>query len=86
MGANSFVLPFLLFNCIIVLGATTNNGKYNVLLVVIDDLRASVLNSYGGKARTPNIDLLANNGGLLFERAYAQVKRCGSNWPLNLLN
>ena len=34
----------------------------NVLLVTIDTLRADALSSYGGQARTPNLDALASHG------------------------
>jgi arylsulfatase A-like enzyme len=48
--------------------------KYNVLLIVSDALRHDVLSCYGGEARTPHIDQLAQNGAL-FENAY-----CTSPW------
>ena len=48
----------------------------NVLLIVSDDLRASVLGCYGDKVcRTPNIDRLAKEG-LVFDRAYCQGTSC----------
>ena len=34
----------------------------NVLLVTIDTLRADAMSSYGGPARTPNLDRLAEHG------------------------
>ena len=34
----------------------------NVLLIVVDTLRADYVSSYGGRARTPNIDALARRG------------------------
>src|SRR5260221_2697163 len=36
------------------------NRDQNVLIVTIDTLRADVLGTYGGRARTPNIDALAS--------------------------
>ena len=36
--------------------------EQNVLIVTIDTLRADALSSYGGAARTPNIDRLASHG------------------------
>jgi arylsulfatase A-like enzyme len=44
--------------------------KYNVVMIVSDALRQDVLGCYGGEARTPNLDWLANNG-VLFENAYS---------------
>jgi arylsulfatase A-like enzyme len=43
--------------------------KFNVVLVVSDALRQDVIGCYGGEARTPNIDRLAERG-VMFERAY----------------
>jgi iduronate 2-sulfatase len=49
----------------------------NVVLIISDDLRASVLGCYGDKAcETPNIDRLAARG-MVFERAYCQGTVCG---------
>lgn len=48
--------------------------KYNVLFIMSDDLRAE-LTSYGGKAKTPNIDKIAQQG-VRFERAYCQFALC----------
>lgn len=44
--------------------------RYNVILVVADALRHDILGCYGGKADTPNIDWLSENG-VTFKRAYA---------------
>ena len=44
----------------------------NVLLVTIDTLRADALGSYGGRARTPNLDRLAAIG-LRFDAAHAHA-------------
>ena len=46
--------------------------RTNVLLIVIDTLRADHLGSYGGEARTPNIDALARSG-VRFENAYSHI-------------
>jgi len=44
-------------------------GKYNVLLITVDTLRADHLGSYGfSQAETPSMDRLASDG-VLFERA-----------------
>lgn len=49
----------------------------NVLFIVSDDLRASVLGCYGDKTcQTPNIDQLANEA-VVFDRAYCQGTVCG---------
>ncbi len=49
----------------------------NVLFIVSDDLKASVLGCYGNElARTPNLDRLAERG-MVFERAYCQGLVCG---------
>jgi iduronate 2-sulfatase len=49
----------------------------NVLFIVSDDLKASVLGCYGDKVcHTPNIDRLAAEG-VVFERAYCQGVVCG---------
>jgi arylsulfatase A-like enzyme len=46
-------------------------GKPNVLVIVIDTLRADHLSSYGyGRPTTPNIDRIARQG-VLFERAFS---------------
>ena len=48
----------------------------NVLLIMSDDLKASVLPVYGNTiCRTPNIDRLAKTG-MVFERAYCQGLAC----------
>jgi iduronate 2-sulfatase len=46
----------------------------NVLFIISDDLRAET-GSYGGKAITPNIDRLAEQG-VQFNRAYCQYPLC----------
>lgn len=46
----------------------------NILLVTIDTLRADALSSYGGAARTPNLDRLAESGArFTFAHAHAVV-------------
>lgn len=48
----------------------------NVLFIVSDDLKASVLGCYGDEhCRTPNIDRLASSG-VVFDRAYCQGTWC----------
>lgn len=48
--------------------------KYNVLFLISDDMRAEI-GSYGGLAKTPNLDALAGRG-VLFQRAYCQYPLC----------
>ena len=49
----------------------------NVLFIISDDLKASVLGCYGDTmCQTPNIDRLAREG-LVFDRAYCQGTVCG---------
>jgi arylsulfatase A-like enzyme len=49
----------------------------NVLFIAIDDLRPE-LGSYGGLARTPDLDRLAA-GGVRFTRQFVQVPTCGAS-------
>ena len=47
-----------------------SDDRPNILLIVVDQLTAFVLNAYGGKVlRTPHIDRLAMDG-VVFENAY----------------
>lgn len=48
--------------------------KYNVLFLISDDLRAECT-TYGGQAKTPNIDKIAQQG-VRFDRAYCQYALC----------
>ncbi|KAG1714664.1 Iduronate 2-sulfatase [Nymphon striatum] len=51
------------------------HARPNILLVIVDDLRAS-LGCYGSSVITPNIDNLADHG-IVFNHAYAQQAICG---------
>ena len=54
---------------------TNAQGQYNVLFIIVDDLRP-LLGCYGHhQMHTPNIDSLAQRG-LLFNRAYCQFPVC----------
>lgn len=56
-------------------GFAETQGKYNVLFMVVDDLRP-LLGCYGfPQMKTPNIDRLAAEG-FLFKRAYCQQALC----------
>jgi arylsulfatase A-like enzyme len=48
--------------------------KYNVLFLISDDLRAECT-TYGGQAKTPNVDKIAQEG-VRFDRAYCQYALC----------
>ena len=48
------------------------NVRSNVVLIVIDTLRADHLAAYGGEIETPNMDALAQRG-VLFEHAYSHI-------------
>jgi arylsulfatase A-like enzyme/Flp pilus assembly protein TadD len=54
---------------------TFSHGQdQNVLLITIDTLRADALGSYGGRARTPHLDRLANEGARFsFAHAHSVV-------------
>jgi iduronate 2-sulfatase len=65
--------------CLLMLGALESAAKpaiKNVLFLIADDLKASVLGCYGDRVcKTPNIDKLAGDG-LVFQRAYCQGTAC----------
>ena len=50
----------------------SNNSKYNVVLIVFDDLRPTI-GAYGDRlAQTPHLDAFINRS-FYFTRAYSQV-------------
>jgi arylsulfatase A-like enzyme len=54
-------------------GAQVEQPRPDVILIVIDTLRADALSSYGNpRLTTPHLDKLAE-GGLLFEQAYSHA-------------
>jgi arylsulfatase A-like enzyme/Tfp pilus assembly protein PilF len=56
--------------------AFERRADQNVLLVTIDTLRADALSSYGGAAKTPNLDALASRGTrFTFAHAHAVLTR-----------
>ena len=69
---------FVFFNVIFSFGILSAKEKKitNVLFLISDDLKASVLGCYGNKVcKTKNIDRLAKRG-VVFERAYCQGTWC----------
>ncbi|EDM29189.1 iduronate-2-sulfatase [Lentisphaera araneosa HTCC2155] len=57
--------------------AAQPNKIKNVLFIIADDLKASVLACYGDKiCQTPNLDKLASQS-IVFDRAYCQGLSCG---------
>jgi len=58
------------------------SGKIkNILFIISDDLKASVLPAYGNHVcKTPNLDQLAASG-MVFERAYCQGLACAPSRP-----
>ena len=62
-------------------GKESTAGVKNILLIMSDDLKASVLSVYGGSVcSTPNLDRLAASG-LVFNRAYCQGLACAPSRP-----
>ncbi len=69
-------LASLLFLLVLPAFSPAEAAAKNVLLIVSDDLRASVLGCYGDQiCATPSIDRLAARG-VVFERAYCQGTVC----------
>ena len=71
----------MLFVCLLLIFVLTpcfcTEGRKNVLLLLVDDLRPEAAMSYGQKYMiTPNIDRLGNTG-VIFARAYCQQAICG---------
>jgi iduronate 2-sulfatase len=69
-----------IIGCLIMTGANavfSETAVKNVLFIISDDLKASVLGCYGDRVcQTPNIDKLAREG-MVFNRAYCQGLSCG---------
>ncbi len=58
------------------LGGADSRNLSNVLLIVVDTLRADRVGAYGASVATPNIDALAARG-VRFERAYSHIPITG---------
>lgn len=68
------VLAAVLMTCMPCLG---NEGPYNVLFIISDDLTDTALSCYGNTVcQTPNIDAIAKQG-VRFTKAYCQGTYCG---------
>ena len=68
------VLAAVLVTCTPCLG---NEGPYNVLFIISDDLTDTALSCYGNTVcQTPNIDAIAKQG-VRFTKAYCQGTYCG---------
>ncbi|NJL12378.1 MAG: arylsulfatase [Microscillaceae bacterium] len=72
-------LRLKIFSCLVFIGLSnlvysqnkpTNPSKPNIVLILIDDSGLMDLGVFGGEARTPNIDRLANNG-MMFTNMHA---------------
>lgn len=64
-----------IFTLTVSASAAAEPGRYNVLMIAVDDLRPT-LGCYGADLiQTPNLDALAA-GGTLFQRAYVQQAVC----------
>ncbi len=70
----AWMLLVLLVTCCTSKVSAEKPNRMNVLFIISDDLRAET-GSYGGKAITPNLDRLANQG-VQFDRAYCQYPLC----------
>jgi arylsulfatase A-like enzyme len=70
----SCVLGLLALSAMSAPAVAADAKKMNVLFILSDDLRTE-LGAYGGKAKTPNLDRLAQQG-VRFERAYCQYPLC----------
>jgi len=60
----------------VVLGGCGRPGPSNVVLIVVDTLRADYVGCYGGPVGTPSVDALAARG-VRFDRAYAHIPITG---------
>ncbi|WP_298365987.1 sulfatase [uncultured Lutibacter sp.] len=69
------IVVFIVVSCLIGLSSLAAQEKPNVLVFIVDDLRAE-LGCYGSEtAKTPSIDKLASEG-VMFNKAYSQQAIC----------
>ena len=70
------MIRYLAFSLPLLIAVSNAAEIKNVLFLISDDLKASVLGCYGDKiCETPNIDKLAETG-MVFTRAYCQGTSC----------
>ena len=74
LGATALAMPGFMHN----VKRAGNGKKYNILFLVVDDLRPQI-GCYGHKQMiSPNIDRLASSG-TIFNRTFCQVPVCGAS-------
>ena len=74
LGATALAMPGFMHN----VKRAGKGKKYNILFLVVDDLRPQI-GCYGHKQMiSPNIDRLASNG-TIFNRTFCQVPVCGAS-------
>jgi len=71
----SLVLSIFVTDCRTIDSEKNNQQKYNILFIMVDDLRPTLGCYEDTAAVTPNIDQLASNG-IVFSRAYCQQAVC----------
>ncbi|HSH19852.1 MAG TPA: sulfatase [Draconibacterium sp.] len=70
-----FSLFSLVQSSVIIAGEKESLSKPNVLFIIIEDFNPEHFGCYGGKAITPNIDAIAQEG-VIFKNAFCQVPVC----------
>ena len=70
----AFILLVLLVHSATLKVSAQEPKQMNVLFIISDDLRAET-GSFGGRALTPNLDRLADQG-VQFDNAYCQYPLC----------
>ncbi len=73
--AKNLSLILLLVCCNLNVAGETVDSKPNVLFIAIEDFNPEHFGCYGGKAITPNIDAIAQEG-VIFKNAFCQAPVC----------
>jgi arylsulfatase A-like enzyme len=73
---HALIVLWVAFFAAMTSGCSGEDAAPNLLLIVVDTLRADHVGVYGGDIATPNIDGLAARG-VTFERAYAHIPITG---------